>query len=34
MQKINSNVIPFFNILVDIDKFLKDINHKGLKLVT
>ena len=34
MQKFNSNVIPFFNILVDIDKFLKDINHKGLKLVT
>jgi hypothetical protein len=34
IHNINSNIIPFFNIVVDINKFLQDINHTGLKLVT
>jgi hypothetical protein len=33
IKKFNSNVIPFFNIIVDIDKFLKDIKHTGFKFV-
>jgi hypothetical protein len=33
IQNANSNVLPFFNIIVDIDKFLKDIKHTGFKFV-
>jgi hypothetical protein len=33
IQNANSNVLPFFNIIVDIDKFLKDIKHIGFKFV-
>jgi hypothetical protein len=33
IQNDNSNVLPFFNIILDIDKFLKDIKHRGLKFV-
>lgn len=33
IQNENSNVLPFFNIILDIDKFLKDIKHRGLKFV-
>jgi hypothetical protein len=33
IQNVNSNVIPFFNIIVDIDKFLKDTKHTGFKFV-
>ena len=29
----NLNVIPFFNIIVDINKFLKDTNHTGFKFL-
>ncbi len=33
IQNENSNVLPFFNIIVDIDKFLKDTKHTGFKFV-
>jgi hypothetical protein len=33
IQNANSNVLPFFNIIADIDKFLKDIKHTGFKFV-
>ena len=33
IKNFNSNVIPFFNIMVDIDKFLKDTKHTGFKFV-
>ena len=33
IKNFNSNVIPFFNIIVDIDKFLKDTKHTGFKFV-
>jgi hypothetical protein len=33
MPNINSNVIPFFNIIVDITKFLKNTKYRGLKIV-
>jgi hypothetical protein len=33
IQNENSDVLSFFNIIVDIDKFLKDIKHKGFKFV-
>jgi len=33
IQNVNSNMIPFFNIIVDIDKFLKDTKHTGFKFV-
>jgi hypothetical protein len=29
----NLNVIPFFNIIVDINKFLKNTNHTGFKFL-
>ncbi|MGZ8890102.1 MAG: hypothetical protein ACXW0J_01725 [Nitrososphaeraceae archaeon] len=28
------NIIPFFNIIVDINKFLKDTKYRGFKFVT
>ena len=34
IQNSSSNILPFFNIIVDIDKFLKDIKYKGFKFVT
>ncbi len=34
IHNINPNVIPFFNILVDINKFLKDTQYRGFKFVT
>ena len=33
IQNVNSKVIPFFNIIVDINKFLKDTKHTGFKFV-
>ncbi|HEU5461840.1 MAG TPA: hypothetical protein VFU79_06165 [Nitrososphaeraceae archaeon] len=33
MPNINPNVIPFFNIIVDITKFLKNTKYRGLKIV-
>lgn len=33
IQNGNSNIYPFFNIIVDIDKFLKDIKYRGFKFV-
>ncbi|HEX5187381.1 MAG TPA: hypothetical protein VFV86_10880 [Nitrososphaeraceae archaeon] len=32
-SSVNLNVIPFFNIIVDISKFLKDTNHTSFKLL-
>lgn len=34
IHNINPNVIPFFNIIVDINKFLKDTHYRGFKFVT
>jgi hypothetical protein len=34
IHNINPNVIPFFNIIVDINKFLKNTKYKGFKFVT
>jgi len=34
IHNINPNVIPFFNIIVDINKFLKDTQYRGFKFVT
>ena len=34
IHNINPNVIPFFNIIVDINKFLKDTNYRGFKFIT
>lgn len=34
IHNINPNVITFFNIIVDINKFLKDTQYKGFKFVT
>jgi len=31
---IKTNVIPFFNIIVDINNFLKDTKYRGFKFVT
>ena len=33
IQNENSNIYPFFNIIVDIDKFLKEIKYRGFKFV-
>ncbi|HVP81828.1 MAG TPA: hypothetical protein VMS35_02195 [Nitrososphaeraceae archaeon] len=32
-KKINPNYVPFNEIIVDIDKFLNDTEHKGLKFL-
>ena len=32
-KKINSNYVPFNEIIVDIDKFLNDTEHKGFKFL-
>lgn len=34
IHNINPNVIPIFNIIVDINKFLKDTQYRGFKFVT
>ena len=34
IHNINPNVIPFFNIIVDINKFLNNTKYKGFKFVT
>ena len=34
IHNINPNVIPFFNIIVDINKFLKDTKYRGFKFIT
>ena len=34
IHNINPNVILFFNIIVDINKFLKDTKYRGFKFVT
>jgi hypothetical protein len=34
LYNIKSNVIPFVNIIVDINKFLKDTKYRGFKFVT
>ena len=31
---LKPNIIPFFNIIVDINKFLKDTKYRGFKFVT
>jgi hypothetical protein len=33
IQNVKSNVIPFFNIIIDIDKFLKNTKHMGFKFL-
>ena len=33
IQNVNSKVIPFFNIILDIGKFLKDTKHTGFRFV-
>jgi hypothetical protein len=33
IQNVKSNVIPFFNIIIDIDKFLKNTKHTGFKFL-
>jgi hypothetical protein len=34
IRNIKPNVIPFFNIIVDINNFLKDTKYRGFKFVT
>ena len=34
LYNIKSNLIPFVNIIVDINKFLKDTKYRGFKFVT
>jgi hypothetical protein len=34
IHNLKPNIIPFFNIIVDINKFLKDTKYRGFKFVT
>ncbi|MGZ5500934.1 MAG: hypothetical protein ACXWEW_07290 [Nitrososphaeraceae archaeon] len=34
IHNLKLNIIPFFNIIVDINKFLKDTKYRGFKFVT
>ncbi|MGI9011198.1 MAG: hypothetical protein ACR2F1_08435 [Nitrososphaeraceae archaeon] len=34
IHSLKPNIIPFFNIIVDINKFLKDTKYRGFKFVT
>ena len=34
IHNFKPNIIPFFNIIVDINKFLKDTKYRGFKFVT
>ncbi|HEX7143366.1 MAG TPA: hypothetical protein VF222_12900 [Nitrososphaeraceae archaeon] len=34
IHNLTLNIIPFFNIIVDINKFLKDTKYRGFKFVT
>ncbi|MGZ5486128.1 MAG: hypothetical protein ACXWFB_09510 [Nitrososphaeraceae archaeon] len=34
IHNLKPNIIPFFNIIVDINKFLKDTKFRGFKFVT
>lgn len=34
IHNLKPNIIPFFNIIVDINRFLKDTKYRGFKFVT